>query len=155
MIGLVKQAVNKATDEMLKESAKKAGGYAARVVVLGAAAISGNYVVHKTKEKGIELTKNIEKGIKDSSQDVADVINKNKKAEPLKVGKKVVIGASKAVGVAAVAGLGAIGGAMLTGYVRDKGRDLTEEVMADYRKIKYFVEEETIIDAIDDEIEYV
>lgn len=154
MIGIVKQAIDKATDEMIKESSKKAGQYAVRVVVLGAAAIGGNYVVHKTKEKGIELTKNIEKGIKESSQEMADVINQKKKPEPIKAGKKIVVGAGKAVGVAAIAGLGAIGGAMLTGYVREKGKDLTEEVMADYRKMKYFVEEETAINTIDDEIEY-
>lgn len=154
MIGIVKQAIDKATDEMIKESSKKAGQYAVRVVALGAAAIGGNYVVHKTKEKGIELTKNIEKGIKESSQEMADVINQKKKPEPIKAGKKIVVGAGKAVGVAAIAGLGAIGGAMLTGYVREKGKDLTEEVMADYRKMKYFVEEETAINTIDDEIEY-
>lgn len=154
MIKVVKEAVNKATNEMLIESGKKAGKYAGRIVVLGAAAIGGNYVVHKTKEKGIQLTRDIEKGIKDGSQDVADIINQNKKPEPIKTGKKIVLGAGKAVGVAAIAGIGAIGGAMITGYVREKGKDLTEEIMADYRKMKYFVEEESAINVMDDEIEY-
>ena len=90
MIKLAKQAVSKASNEMIKEAGKQAGKYAARVVVLGGAAIGANYVAHKTKEKGIELTKKVERAIKDGAQNTADVIQGNKKSEPVKTGVRVV-----------------------------------------------------------------
>lgn len=153
MIKLAKEAINKASDEMLKEAGKKAGKYAGRVVAIGGFAIAGNYIGHKAKEKGIELTKNIEKGIKDGAQNIADVVQGNKKPELIKVVKNGAEGAAKAVGVAFIAGAGAVLAAKATGYVRDAGKDLGEDMAADYRKIKYFVEEETV-EILEDEIEY-
>lgn len=156
MITLAKQAMEKATNEMMKEAGKKAGKYVTRVAVIGGAAITGNYVAHKTKEKGIELTKNIEKSIKNGSQEIADIIQGNKDIEPIKAGVKIVKGVGKAAAVTVVAGAGAVAAAKITGYVRDTGKDLSEELAADYRKVKYFVEEDidTDIDAAYDEIEY-
>lgn len=154
MIKLARQAMSKATDEMMKEAGKKAGQYAVRVAAIGGAAIAGNYVAHKTKEKGIELTKNIEKSIKEGSQEIADVIQGNKKAEPVKACMKIAKGAGKAAAVVAAVGIGTVAGAKLAGYVRDKGKDITEDMAADYRRVKYFVEEDIEIDINEDEIEY-
>ena len=153
MIKLAKQAVSKASNEMIKEAGKQAGKYAARVVVLGGAAIGANYVAHKTKEKGIELTKKVERAIKDGAQNTADVIQGNKKSEPVKTGVRVVKRVAKTVGTAALVGAGTIAAAKITGYVRDSGKNIAEELTADYRKIKYFVEEEDV-EIYEDEIEY-
>lgn len=154
MIKIAKQAINKATDEMMKEAGKKAGQYVARAAVIGGAAIAGNYVAHKTKEKGIELTKNIEKSIKKSSQDIADVIQGNKKPEPIKACAKIAKGAGKAAAVVITVGVGAVAGAKIAGYVRDEGKDIIEDISADCRRIKYFAEEEIEISIDEDEIEY-
>lgn len=154
MIKLARQAVTKASDEMLKEAGKKAGKYAARVAAIGGAAIAGNYIAHKTKEKGIQLTKDIEEVIKDGSQEIADVIQGNKKAEPIKACGKIVKGTAKGAAVVIGVGLGTVLGAKVVGYVRDSGKDVIEDVAADYRRIKYFVEEDIEIGIDEDEIEY-
>ena len=153
MIKLAKQAMGKASNEMIKEAGKQAGKYAARVVVLGGAAIGVNYLTHKTKEKGIELTKKFEKAVKDGAQSTADVIQGNKKSEPVKTGVKIVKGAVKTVGTAALVGAGTIVTAKVAGYVRDSGKNIAEELTADYRKVKYFGEEEAI-EIYEDDIEY-